>query len=348
MNLLIVAPDIFDGDAVGNHCFGISRYAQRFGMAARLYSERFNRTEKNLNHIESLFHDIKKDDVLLISYSTYDSNLSRLINLPNFKICYFHGITNPKYLLRHDPIGAQVCDMGYKQLPLINSCNKLVANSKKSKRVLRENGISKPIEIVPPIFSDMDLFTGKVHRQISDKLRLLMVGRVVPHKFVEDGISVLQLLRSRGIDATLTVVGALSNYNYFKFLINYGQSLNVLRYIFFLGLVDISELKNCYEKSDILLVMSQDEGFCIPAIEASYFGLKVFGRSGTALDEICPARNTIKKDEPLKAIVDKILNKNVSDSGGHQEGSKLVKESFFFSEAEIWKKIFDTQSLDKN
>ena len=40
MNLIICAPDIFSGDAVGNHCFGLARMGERLGFDVKLYAQR--------------------------------------------------------------------------------------------------------------------------------------------------------------------------------------------------------------------------------------------------------------------------------------------------------------------
>jgi hypothetical protein len=98
MKLRICAPDIFAGDAVGNHCIGIARMAMRLGMDAELYAQRFDATVLPIHPLLDLLQQVDADDLLLVSYSIFDPFLEQLLALPCRKLCYFHGVTDPDLL----------------------------------------------------------------------------------------------------------------------------------------------------------------------------------------------------------------------------------------------------------
>jgi glycosyltransferase involved in cell wall biosynthesis len=301
MTLRVCAPDIFSGDAVGNHCFGLMRLAHRIGVEAALYAEHYDMGTPGVRPLEALFADTTGDDVLLLCYSIADPNLERLLALDCRKICYFHGVTDPDLLREFEPRTALLCEAALAQLPLLARFDAVVANSHDTARKLAHVRDVKAVKAVPPVFGDQASFTRVLPKK-ARKLRepnLLMVGRVVPHKRIEDGVEVLALLRERGFNATLTLVGTAPNYDYLKFLINHARRLGVLERVDFKGMVDDADLLDCYENTSALLALSRHEGFCVPVLEAQHLGKPVFVRGGTAAAEICPAESVFAPDADL-------------------------------------------------
>jgi glycosyltransferase involved in cell wall biosynthesis len=160
------------------------------------------------------------------------------------------------------------------------------------------------MKVVPPVFADMYAFrhdpeVGKVQKQPSPEL--LVVGRVVPHKRIEDAIAILPGIRELGMNAVLSVVGSMPNSEYFKYLINYARKLSVLDFVNFEGMLDDDDLLDCFRRTAVLLTMSRHEGFCVPVLEAMCHGKPVLVRAGTAAEELCPADRVIPADAPTSA-----------------------------------------------
>ncbi|NKJ49763.1 glycosyl transferase family 2 [Burkholderia sp. SG-MS1] len=291
MTLRVCAPDIFSGDAVGNHCIGFVRMAKRLGLRAELYANGFDAGTSGVQPLEAFFASVTPEDIVLLSYSIFDPCLEQILALDCKKICYFHGVTDPQLLRALEPRTAQLCEKALAQLPLLAGFDAVVANSQNTAQSLARILEAGAVKIVPPVFPDMPVFTREPPRK-GRKQRapnLLMVGRVVPHKRIEDGIDILALLKQREIVATLTIVGSAPNYEYLKFLINHARRLGVLEQVDFKGMLDDADLFECYESASALLAMSRHEGFCVPVLEAMHFGKPVFVRGGTAAQEICPA-----------------------------------------------------------
>lgn len=308
MKLLICAPDIFAGDAVGNHCLGIARSSKRLGLNHEIYAQRFDAADQGVQPIDKLFQNVNRDDILLVSYSILDPYLDRLLELKCHKICYFHGVTPPELLQDFEPITADLCRAAILQLPRLSGFDLIITNSRNSAEYLANFTATKSVRIVPPVFADISLFqhTPKLRPPAKNAPNLLVVGRVVPHKNIELAIELIAHLRKRNVMATLSIVGSMPNYDYSKFLINHARALGVLDFVDFNGMLDNADLFHCYESSDALVIMSRHEGFCIPVLEAMHFGKPVFVRSGTAAQELCFPEDIISADDKLDVWADSI------------------------------------------
>jgi len=107
-----------------------------------------------------------------------------------------------------------------------------------------------------------------------DGIRLLRVSRLVPCKGLEYLIQAMAVLRDRGHDIHLDIVGAGDEPDYEHSLHDLARRLGVSDRIVFRGHVEFGEaLFNCYRQADIHVVSSLSEamGRCI--LEARVFGV---------------------------------------------------------------------------
>ena len=208
MNIHIAAPDIHAGDAVGNHCLALALDFAEQGHSCELFAQRATSPEQTVRPLADLLSGAAphtSQDLLLVSHSIYDRHLRALLKLPGRKMAYFHGITPPELLLEHDPVAAYYCARGYAQLPLLAQFDHVVANSAFNLRDLQQQipgGLApERTTVVPPISARFPLFAQapRAPRAMpadGQPLRLLSVGRVVPHKRIEELIEVVALLAS--------------------------------------------------------------------------------------------------------------------------------------------------------
>ncbi|SIT36294.1 Glycosyl transferase group 1 [Paraburkholderia ribeironis] len=326
MTLRVCAPDIFSGDAVGNHCLGIARAASRLGLAAELYAQFYDVGMSGVRPLEELFATVAEDDVVLLSYSIFDPYLERLLALNCRKICYFHGVTDPQLLRELEPPTARLCELALAQLPLLAGFDVVVANSHSTAASLAGMLDVAAVKVIPPVFADMPVFQREAAAAgaSSREPNLLMVGRVVPHKRIEDGIDILALLKQRELDATLTIVGGSPNYEYQKLLINHARRLGVLERVDFKGTLDDADLFDCYDATSALLAMSRHEGFCVPVLEAMHFGKPVFVRGGTAAQELCLPDWVFAPEADLSVWALAIANRLSKSAAGNRIDSAYV------------------------
>jgi glycosyltransferase involved in cell wall biosynthesis len=299
MKIHIAAPDIHVGDAVGNHCLALALDFAEQGHTCELFAQRATSPHQTVRPLADLLSGAAphtSQDLLLLSHSIYDPHLRQLLKLPGRKLAYFHGITPPELLLEHDPVAAYYCARGYAQLPLLAQFDRVVANSAFNLRDLQQHipgGLApERTSVVPPISARFPLFARParaprpIPAQPGQPLHLLTVGRVVPHKRIEDLIEVVALLAQQGQAAHLHVVGSSHNADYRARLDRTIQTHGVQAHVHLHGMVSDAELAQQYEAADVLLVASLHEGFCVPVLEAMHLGLPVVLRSGTAAAEV--------------------------------------------------------------
>jgi glycosyltransferase involved in cell wall biosynthesis len=324
-SIKIIAPDIFNGDAVGNYCIDLRNVFQKAGAYARIYAKNHS---DGIIEINSFFNDIRDQDFIFLSFSIYDPNLEKIANLSNKKIAYFHGITPPKYLKRFDPVTANLCREGLDQRHLLSKFDHVVCNSVSTANTLNGLVDRSVISIFPPfVESRVKLpcsFRIDRQRQLKDGINILMLGRVVPHKSIEDGIEIAKALAEFGIAVKLIVAGSLGGEDYFAYLVKLANEISHLN-IEFLGYVNDLRKIELLSNSDLLMSTSHHEGYGIPIIEAMGIGTPVLVRRGSItgelvgncclefddpLDAATTINNYIRNDAELQRLVDRGLKKS--------------------------------------
>ena len=296
MTIHILAPEIREGDAVGNHCLALALDWKDSGHEVELYAHAHRvASGVDIKPYKALFELPGPQGTIFCSYSVHDPQLRQVLSLPLRKMAYFHGITPPALLLDHDPVGAYHCARGYAQLPLLAQFDHVVTNSVFNLRELQKHipgGFpAERLSVIPPISARFPLFAQaprapRAMPAAGQPLQLLTVGRVVPHKRIEDLIEVVALLAQAGQPAHLHVVGSCHNPSYQALLQNAIAHHGLQAHVHLHGMVSAEALAQHYQTADLLLVSSQHEGFCVPVLEAMHLGLPVVLRSGTAAGEV--------------------------------------------------------------
>ncbi len=313
--LFIAAPDIAAGDAVGNHCLGLGKAAKRMGYDVRLHARSYKVENVAINPLEALMSEIRAEDTLLLSYSIYEPLLVELLECNAYKIAYFHGITPPQLLQLYDPVTADLCRAGLAQIDQLAKCNRIVSNSSASAEVLKSYGIAQTVTVLPPFTQDCTTISHKlrtpaaseVRNDRSRPVRLLMVGRVVPHKNIEAGIRGVSLLRRTGMRVELDIVGSTPCPDYLGALEEVVADSNLGDAVHFRGHVSDEERNTIYRTSDILLHCSRHEGFCIPLFEAMQIGLPIVVSPETAATGTSDSTIHLVADGPDE-ICEKIMD----------------------------------------
>lgn len=97
-------------------------------------------------------------------------------------------------------------------------------------------------------------------KPVGDKIRLLFVGRVSYLKGIADIVDALGILRRRGLDIYLTVVGEFGKEGNFESELKYSiQQQGLSQYVHFAGFVSGGEsLWDIYRNSDIFVIASRE------------------------------------------------------------------------------------------
>lgn len=118
---------------------------------------------------------------------------------------------------------------------------------------------------------------------------ILFVGRIFPHKKVEEVIEIFKEYLKLDKKAILILVGGGHNsyQKYLQYKIEQLSKKEKERIIFMHG-ISVNQLKATYKAAKVFITMSEDEGFCVPILEAMNFCVPVIAKlsKGTACEEI--------------------------------------------------------------
>ncbi|WP_152055360.1 glycosyltransferase [Aliarcobacter butzleri] len=330
MKILIIAPDIWEKDAVGNFCLDLSKLLIENNIDVSLYAQNFSKEETpNVNHIDEFFDEVGNDDIIFLSYSIYDKYLEQVLELSNKKVCYFHGVTPAELLEEFEPITAELCRKSVEQFSLLDKFDKIIANSKFISNDLK-NYVSKEIEVLPPVFSSRFLFNKDIE-EVQKNKDFIVVGRVVPHKKVENAIKLFIKIKEVIPEANLIIIGSMPNHIYNEFLFNEVKKYDLSNCVEFKGVVSDDELDKFYKYSYGFINASLHEGFCIPVLEALYYGLNIFVQKGHAAEELLTEGMQLIDFSNIQGIkFNNLKNQN------YNFVNKILKKNNF----DYWSKVF--------
>ena len=165
----------------------------------------------------------------------------------------------------------------------------------------------------PPILSprSWDTIEPEDVRMPSTGTLLLYVGRIAPHKRIEDLIALYAAYIELDPDSHLTIVGNPQFRDYVKYLEYFRQTTCKDARITFLENLSRGRLKTVYTRSSAYVTMSEHEGFCVPLVEAMCFGKPVFAYAHPAIRETLgeSGRVFFKKDfEAIAKDMHRVLN----------------------------------------
>ena len=286
--LHIHARDIVHYDAVGSFSRQVASYMASAGYAVRLWAEHTNVQAPHLvENRELSWATVQPDDLVFFNHSIHDPILAEIANLPNRKIGYFHNITPPEFIDVADRRTVENCRAGLEQRHLLAGFDGLMANSQASADVLLDGMDASDrrrwenrIVIAPPLIGAdrWDAVTATADAPTPDVLRLLFVGRLVPHKGVRQMLSIIGKLAEAGVQVAFDIVGGPTQGSYVDAL-----RLEAAEIENRLGVPvaihhDISDadLKALYQRADAGICHSEHEGFCVPALDSVAFDMPMF------------------------------------------------------------------------
>ena len=299
------------GDAISNAAFSLQELLRKEGHRSEIFAEQIPAELAGKCHHFGRYPKFDTTENILIAH--YSIASMGMVTLPYFKarkILFYHNVTPYHYWVNINPLAAFHCLRGKSDLPkILPFINYGVAFSSFSLEDLRKAGLEKtswlPLQIdvdrlkIPPDPIMLKDFNG-------NEKRILVVGRVAPNKKVEEAVLVASMVpKSR-----LVVAGSARDaVSYYYSIREMAHDLKVKSD--FLGHITQEELNALYRTADVLLVMSEHEGFCVPILEAFYFGVPVVAFAAGAVPETSNGGALLfddKKPEIVAGLVNKVLN----------------------------------------
>jgi len=324
LTICLISASFRDFDAVGNFIWDGWSLLKRNGIAVEIYSQycdpHFRPFTRNIKELLTATADELEKRVLFYTYSIYDENLKSIVALPCKKVAYYHGITDPAQIGDIDDQVKKMCEAGLKELNELSVFDGLFANSQSSLREFRhychpdkEECRLYDASTLPPIVAMQSKWDTVIEDSslladwTSEGTVLLYVGRMFPHKHVEEVIAVFAEYYKKDNSASLFLVGG-QHPSYFAFLQQEIEKLasDCQQRIRFFQTVTQSQLKAIYQKASIFITMTEHEGFCIPVLEAMMFGIPVVAKNTTAIPEVLDGNGILIESFDATSVADNI------------------------------------------
>lgn len=318
MRVIQLLPTISMGDAVSNDALAIAKVLRDMGYQTGIYAENIdNRLPAGTAKPVSKMPRLQTEDAILYHMST-GSALNEIIpKLRCKKGMIYHNIT-PSYFFQ--PYNAKLTQLLKDGLTgvlnLVGAFDFCLADSEFNRQALLEMGYTCPIAVRPVLIPFSD-YAKKPTQEIIDRydndgyVNFIFVGRIAPNKKQEDVIRAFSCYqRFCNPKSRLILVGSWSGAeSYYRRLCRYTAALQAEN-VLFTGHIPFPDILAYYHVADLFLCMSEHEGFCVPLVEAMYFGVPILAYRACAVpDTLGDSGILLDKKDPMETamVADRIL-----------------------------------------
>lgn len=224
-------------------------------------------------------------DLLVIRYSAYSGQLLPALELPQRKLLVYHNVTPPRYMWNHHAGVAVACALGRAQIRrFARAADVAVGDSEHNAAELRAAGAAGARAL--PILFDEARLAERGSPPGGDGPLVLVVSRLAPNKRHDLAIGAFaawQIEHAPG--ARLLCVGEPLSPAFAKVIEGIAERSGAGR-VTIAGGLSQADLNSAYASADVLLSMSEHEGFSVPLLEAFHFGVPVVARPAGAMPEV--------------------------------------------------------------
>ncbi len=342
MRIIQVCTSVLYGDGVGNDIVALHQVILTMGYKTAIYAEVIDDRLRTIVHRLSRIPKLKDDDVIIYHLCIGTSLNYDLQYYKGRKVIIYHNITPPEYFKKYSFVNYRASFEGVKGMNhLAKVADYCIADSEFNKKDLLSAGYSCKIDTLPILIPLQD-YNAEPDQSVIDKYtdgytNLLFTGRIVPNKKQEDIISLFYCYQKYyNPRSRLFLAGSVSVENYERRLKDYIDVLGV-KEVYFTGHISFQEILAYYHLADAFVCMSEHEGFCIPLIEAMYFGIPILAYNSSAVGETLGGCGflTDTKDSIFNAA---ILNRILTD--------QTLKQDIIYNE-KIRLKDFDNRLIEE-
>ena len=294
MKIVQILTNLNWGDAIGNEVLAMDEALKQQGYDSRVMAITIHEALYN-QASEIDFSTISKEDLVIFHKATGDMLIKSVANLPCRKVMVYHNITPARFFLPYDRIMAMNLWLGRHQLRQFASrMDACWADSTfNAQELIRCGAQQQKTKVLPILFSEKETTIQpdpetvlKLSKQKGTQL--LCIGRIAPNKKLEDAIKLyVHYQRKYDKDAVLYLVGSWDGLEkYYAKLKGFCADLNLKDdQVVFTGRVTDEEKEAYLRTTDVLLCMSEHEGFCVPLLEAMKRDLPILAYAEAAVPE---------------------------------------------------------------
>lgn len=298
-------------DAVTNSMLFVQSMLRSMGFESNIFVQHLDPAlSDRIQELADL--RVTQDDLLLIHHSMGHDALPRLAGLACRKFLIYHNITPPGFFAKTDST-YEYAVKGYWQLTLLRDVvESAVAVSTFNAQQLRQRDFENVTVI--PLVKDFGSIRYAPHLRTpyhddSATVRLLFVGRIVPHKRQHELIEFVDKVRSIGrVPLALTLIGNFDNADDYKqYLDELVCKSGLHRNVNILGRVTDAELFGWYRAASAYVSLSEHEGFGVPLVEAMALDLPVIAYPSSAVPDTLGDAGIILADKNPASILGPLL-----------------------------------------
>ncbi len=318
MKILQVLTTLSFGDAVGNDTIALGAALAEMGYGSHIFAENIDpRLPEGTVRPISELPPLAPEDVVLYHLSTGTELNYQFGEYPCRKIVIYHNITPPAFLAPYAPEKANQCQYGLSGAKYLAAhADYCLPVSDFNRRDLKQMGYICAMDVLPILIPFED-YQKKPSRWVLAKYRdlpgtnWLFTGRIVPNKCQEDVLAAFAFYKKYyDPDARLFLVGSWQGMeSYYARLLAYQKALGAPDVIF-TGHIPFDEILAYYHLADVFVCASEHEGFCVPLVEAMYFGLPIVAYDSSAIGDTLGGSGILmpEKDPALTAgMVHRVL-----------------------------------------
>jgi len=278
-------PSFHPGDAMGQAALHFRWLLGRLGHRGNIYAGELS---PSLSAVAQPYRNLRPEpeDWVLYHHGIASPLSGAFLHLPCRRGLVFHNITPPR-MYEGTPLYEPLLS-GRAQLAAMAPFTELALGvSAYNAAELNEAGFAKP-QVVPLTVERERFEPERMDRALhahleGEGLTVVTVSRVVPHKRMEDLLSLhAELLRLDPRARLLIVGGYAAGDPYFRMLKARAATLPGVR---FLGRLSHGGLVAAYRSAQLFVSMSEHEGFGVPLIEAMACDLPVLAYAAAAVPE---------------------------------------------------------------
>ncbi len=348
--IIQLLPSLAYGDAVGNDTLALDALIRDMGYKTVIYADAIDeRLPKGVAKYTKHMPKPAKDDIVIYHLST-GTELSYIFGRLNCKkVVMYHNITPARFFEKYNDRMTQLVSKGEAEARwLSDKVDFCIADSEYNRQELISMGYKCPIEVLPILipFKDYDKPADKeiISRYSDGYTNILFTGRIAPNKCQEDVIRSFAMYKKYyNSKSRLILVGGDGGFeNYRCKLERYGIALGVTD-IVFAGHITFAQMLAFYKVADLFVCQSEHEGFCVPLVEAMYFGVPIVAYNSSAVGETLMGAGMLldKKDAVETAAVMDYIIKNDEIRGTIAANRKRRLKDFAYETVAVrFKEIF--------
>lgn len=291
------------GDAIGNYVFSLTTILQSWGCRVHLYSD-VPHNRYYLPHYHSSVYQPDGRDILWLHFSIYSDNVNWIGRSSDFIILDSHNVSPAALFSGYDPHMEQLCQQGELVLStLANQVELAVVHTEYVREDLQRRGYTILRKL--PLIVDTRRFTGRGSRiwepLLSQLEYLVFIGRITPQKNLKVALQVFAEVHQRRPQSKFFLVGRMALPEYAAELEALTTELGISDAVVFTGMVTEPDVLTSFlQHARFALYLSVWESFCVPIIEALYFGTPVLGHNVPPIPETMGPGGVVLQGTPAE------------------------------------------------